>query len=309
MLRLGLCCKFQEAPIKFRTTTATAMMKRARCDALRYISELCLHNAAALQEALHYCFTHRIGAFRINSQILPLKTHPDAGYEIEQLPDHTLISNQFKSCGQFANEHDIRLSFHPDQFVLLSSLREDVTRKSINELSYQAQVASWVGADVINIHGGGAYGDKESALKRVAAQVKKLPEPIRTRLTIENDDRVYTPQDLLPLCKETGIPFVYDVHHHRCLPDGLTVKQATQQALATWNREPLFHISSPRNGWNDANPRWHHDYIQPDDFPDEWRELSITIDVEAKAKELAVENLHRYIAMHDFSTSVPAGEA
>ncbi|NCD41394.1 MAG: UV DNA damage repair endonuclease UvsE [Bacteroidia bacterium] len=294
MFRLGLCCKFKKAPIKFRTTTATAMLKRDRGDALRYISELCLHNASALQEALHYCSAHHIGAFRINSQILPLKTHPDAGYKFEHLPNHTVISSEFKSCGRFASEHDIRLSFHPDQFVLLSSLREDVTRKSIEELSYQALVASWVGADVINIHGGGAYGDKESALKRVAARINQLPEPVRTRLTIENDDRVYTPADLLPLCRETGIPFVYDIHHHRCLPDDLTVEQATQQALATWNREPLFHISSPKNGWNNANPKWHHDYIQTEDIPDEWRGLHLTVDVEAKAKELAVEKLYRH---------------
>ena len=97
--------------------------------------------------------------------------------------------------------------------------------------------------------------------------------------------RVYTPADLLPLCKTKGVPLVYDVHHHRCNPDGLTVEQATAMAIATWDREPLFHISSPLAGWDGPRPARHHDFIVPEDFPACWRRLCITVEVEAKAKE------------------------
>jgi len=38
-------------------------------------------------EALEFCAAHGIGSFRIQSQILPLKTHPQAGYRIEELPE------------------------------------------------------------------------------------------------------------------------------------------------------------------------------------------------------------------------------
>jgi len=78
------------------------------------------------------------------------------------------------------------------------------------------------------------------------------------------------------------------VHHHRCLPDGLTVEQATTEAIQTWNREPVFHLSSPLNGWKGNGITKHHDYIDPKDFPDCWLDLDITVEVEAKAKELAV---------------------
>jgi UV DNA damage endonuclease len=84
---------------------------------------------------------------------------------------------------------------------------------------------------------------------------------------------------------------VYDVHHHRCLPDQLSVEQATEQAIATWNREPLFHISSPIDGWQGAKPERHHDYIDISDFPACWLKKSLTVEVEAKAKEAAVEKL------------------
>jgi UV DNA damage endonuclease len=110
-------------------------------------------------------------------------------------------------------------------------------------------------------------------------------------LTVENDDKVFTPADLLPICRDRGIPLVYDVHHHRCLPDGWSIGAATAAAMETWNREPLFHISSPLAGWSGPQPRRHHDYIDIDDFPDAWRAMRLTVEVEAKAKELAVLRL------------------
>jgi UV DNA damage endonuclease len=109
------------------------------------------------------------------------------------------------------------------------------------------------------------------------------------RLALENDDRSFTPRSLLPLCERSGLPLVYDVHHHRCLPDGLSVNEATELAFGTWRgREPYAHLSSPRGGWTGPNNRAHADYIDPADFPEAWRGRTMTIDVEAKAKERAV---------------------
>ena len=93
------------------------------------------------------------------------------------------------------------------------------------------------------------------------------------------------------MCRDLKIPLVYDVHHHWCLPDGLTVESATEQSLKTWDREPLFHLSSPRDGWSGSDPRKHHDYIDIHDLPKDWRSMDITVEVEAKAKELAIKKL------------------
>lgn len=259
------------------------------------ISELCLSNADALLDSLDYCTDNGIGAFRVNSQILPLKTHPGAGYEVHELPDSDDIISRFNECGDFAREHNIRLSFHPDQFVVLNSPNSDTLAHSITELDYQAEVAEWIGADTITLHGGGAYGDKVTALRALRRNIEKLSDRVRSRLALENDDRVYTPSDLLPVCTDTGVPFVYDIHHHRCLPDGLTIAEVTDRARMTWKREPLFHISSPLEGWDGKNPRRHHDYINPEDFPDEWLGWKLTVEVEAKAKELAVGRLLAYL--------------
>ncbi len=253
-----------------------------------------MENAAALVEAIEFCSENGIGAFRVLSQILPLKTHPEVGYDVKDLPGGNEIIELFKRCGQLREETGLRLSFHPDQFVILNSPRAEVIESSIQELAYQAQVADWIGADVLNIHGGGAYGDKEAALSRLQTTVKKLPKDIRSKLTLENDDRTYTPSELLPVCRATGVPLVYDAHHHRCLPDGLSIEETTGAAVQTWNREPLFHLSSPREGWKKgADWKPHHDLIRIADFPDSWKNRTLTVDVEAKAKEAAVRRLRR----------------
>jgi UV DNA damage endonuclease len=191
-----------------------------------------------------------------------------------------------------ARSHDIRLCFHPDQFIVLSSPKAEVVERAIADLEYHAEVAGWIDADVINIHAGGTYGDKQGALKRLSRNLALLSEQARQRITLENDDKSYSPSDLLPFCRSEGIPFVYDVHHHRCLPDGKSVEDTTHAALDTWNREPLFHISSPKNGWEGPQPSRHHNYIDIRDFPECWKALEITVDVEAKAKELAVLQLY-----------------
>lgn len=291
LLRLGLCCLFAREPIKFRTTTATALLRHPRREQLARLDELCRHNADALMKAIEFCSQNGIGSFRINSQILPVKTHPEAGYEFEELPSYRAIIARFRKCGAFARAHDIRLSFHPDQFVVINSPNPKTVTNSLSELSYQAEVAEWVGADTINIHGGGAYGDKTSALQRLRKNIEHLPTEVRSRLTLENDDKVYTPSDLLPVCAATNVPLVYDVHHHRCLPDGLSVGDATERAHSTWKREPVFHISSPLEGWSGPRTERHHDYIDPSDFPKEWLGWPLTVEVEAKAKELAIAKL------------------
>jgi len=295
MIRLGLCCVFKKQPIKFKRKTAKYLSQFPRKEQLAQLSAVCLHNARSLQAALTFVSNNGIGGFRINSQILPLKTHPECGYDITDLPDHQTIVQTFKQCGAFCKRHNIRTTFHPDQFILLSSPEPGIVDRSVMDLVYQAEVADWVNADVINIHGGGAYGDKKSALKQLTDQINKLPAAVKSRLTLENDDRTYTPDDLLAICKATGIPLVYDVHHHRCNSDGVSIEQTTRAAIKTWNREPLFHLSSPLYGWAGKNTRPHHDYIDPDDFPKYWLDLGkktdFTIEIEAKAKEIAIRKL------------------
>ncbi|MDT8443050.1 MAG: UV DNA damage repair endonuclease UvsE [Desulfuromonadales bacterium] len=299
MLRLGLCCLFNQAQIRFRSATAKVIKKLDRPGQLIRLGELCLANACALTAAVEEVHRLGIGAFRVSSPLLPLYTHPEVGYCLEELPNGDEITAMLSSVRALKDRLRIRLSFHPDQFTLLSSPRPEVTSASLRELDYQAKLAVLIGADVINIHGGGVYGDKNSALLRLEQQISELPEAVRSRLTLENDDHSYTVKDLLPVCDKLSVPLVYDVHHHRCNPDGLTVAEATAACLQSWQklgREPYFHLSSPKYGWH-AKPRFHADFIDSADFPAEWKQLDATVDIEAKAKEVAILKLMEELAL------------
>ena len=294
MLRYGLCCIFREQPLAYRQTTATYLQKMDRQAQLEKLSGLCRDNLVTLMSALEWLVSANIRALRVLSPLFPRYTHPAVGYCIDDLPDAAEIKACAEQIRQYRSENDIRLSLHPDQFNVLSSPNPEVVGKTIQELEYQGLLAEMTGAEVINIHGGGAYGNKEQALSRFAANFNLLSERVRSRLTVENDDITYPPADLLPLCRELRIPLVYDVHHHRCLPDEMTVDEATNQCIESWRvrkQEPYFHISSPRDGWGAKNPRPHADHIDPQDFPPIWHKLTATVDIEAKAKELAVRRI------------------
>lgn len=293
-MRFGLCCIFKEEKVAFRTTTAKVLSSMPRAEQLKKLSGLCYDNSQSLLQAVQAVHRLGIGAFRIMSPLFPRMTHPTVGYSLDDLPDGESIGEMLGIVRSFAKLHDIRLSFHPDQFVVLSSPHLHVVANSIRELEYQAWLAEAVGAGVINLHAGGVYGDKLSALQRFSRVFSDLPENVRSRLTLENDDISYTVSDLLPVSDKLGIPLVYDVHHHRCNPDGLSVEEATQLAAVTWERqgrEQYCHLSSPKAGWGQGNPKPHADYIDPDDIPACWSERVMTVDIEAKAKELAVIRL------------------
>ena len=289
-----------DTPIKFRTTTVTYLknLHAKGGDQKGYLRKIIVDNISALEKSLEYCKTHHIGAFRVASTFFPAITHPDVQYTLEDFEDPGELFAGFKTCKQKAEEYDIRLTTHPSQFILLSSPNDDVTDKSISDLDYHAYLCDLMGGDVINIHVGGAYGDKEAAVARVKKNFEKLSPAVQSKLTLENDDKTYGALEVANICKDLEIPFVYDVHHHRCLKDSLSMEEATDLALKTWNREPLFHISSPLEGYKGKAPERHHDYINAQDFPEYWKTLDpLTVDIEAKAKELAIAKLQEDLAL------------
>lgn len=288
-LRWGLCCQFLDAPIRFRQTTHRYVSSLAPELRGPFLATIARHNAGALADAVRRCTELGIGAFRISSQLLPLATHPESGYRVGELEGGDEIVRSFAEAGRLARERDVRLSFHPDQFVVLNSERETTVESAVRELEHTAEISAILGVDNMTVHAGSLAGGTAAALDRLRRGIDRLSDDARARLVLENDDRLFAPSDLLPLCREAAVPLVYDAHHHRCNPDGLDVADATEAAVATWGgREPWAHLSSPRDGWDAANPRPHADYVDLADFPESWRGRRLTIDVEAKAKERAV---------------------
>jgi UV DNA damage endonuclease len=290
-LRWGLCCLVVDAPLTFRSATHAYVSRLDPERRRAYLDDIAVANARTLVDTIDYCARLGIRAFRVSSQLFPLATHPVSGYTIDVLPGAAEIRNELARARSRAIDARIRLSFHPDQFIVLNSARPEVVDSAIAELEWQGEMAELIGADVICLHGGSTAGGHDDAIDRLAHAIDRLSPRVRSRLALENDDRCHAVIDLLPACLSTGIPLVLDAHHHRILSRGLSLEEATDWSVATWGeREPYFHLSSPRAGWTGGDPRPHADFIDVADVPSYWLDLGflLTVDVEAKAKERAV---------------------
>jgi UV DNA damage endonuclease len=166
---------------------------------------------------------------------------------------------------------------------------------------------------VLVVHAGGTYGDKPEALRRWVATYETLPEPVRRRLVLENDDIRFSAADVLWVHEQTGVRLIFDHQHFLCLnPEGLAMRATVERFLASWGGRcrPKLHFSSPRTEMRTAKrkgkdgktreallaPVWtgHADFVQPFEFIGFMRAMAgLTFDVmlEAKAKDLALIRL------------------
>lgn len=298
--RLGLCCTFAVEPIRFRTTTIAQLSRlaaRSPEGAFEFYATLVRENLTTLESVMRWCVDQGVRAFRVGSDLWPRATHPLVAGWIERLVNDPTVLAQCARIQLAARTGGVRLSEHPDQFLVGNSLRPDVVLGTIAELEWRGRLGALLGIEVICLHVGSGAPDRESALMRWEGTLERLSPAVLSRLAFENDDRVFTPADILPASMAWGIPMVYDAHHHRVHGDALSEDDATLLAIASWgDREPYFHISSPRAGWDAGDARPHHDEIDVDDWPAIWTELAdagqpFTVDIEAKGKERALLSL------------------
>lgn len=270
--------------VRFRTVTRTNLHKLAPDAQRQYLRELYRDNAERLGRGFAFCRANRVSLFRMSSDLFPFA---DTELGVQVLGE---LTADLARLGEAAA--GLRLVMHPDQYVVLSSDRPEVVDNARRVLQMHALVLDLLGqprspwASII-IHGG--KGDRGAAL---AAQVQKLPESIRSRLVLENDERAYSAAEILKVCKESGVPMVFDAHHHIVHErldsyEHRSVKQALGQARRTWPdpQWQLTHISNGREGFGDLR---HSDFITT--MPSCYREAP-WIEVEAKAKDQAIARL------------------
>ncbi|MDX5421922.1 MAG: UV DNA damage repair endonuclease UvsE [Hymenobacteraceae bacterium] len=193
-------------------------------------------NLACLRRILEYNVQHGLFFFRLTSDLVPFASH-----EVNQYNWQEHFKMTFRRLGSYIRNNNMRISMHPDQFVVLNSPNEQTVRNSIAELVYQGSILDLMGLDTtakLQIHGGGAYGDKPAATQRFAEVYHTmLPDAVKARLCVENDDRTYTLQDCLQLHELTGMPVIFDNLHHECVNNGEPMREAVQMAAATWKPE------------------------------------------------------------------------
>ncbi len=297
MTNYGYACINTELRKDNITTNRSMIKKTFVAKGIPYCSELALQNVRDLFKIVQWNTRNNIKVFRMSSDLFPWISE----YELTDLPDWNKILNILKAIGKHANDNKIRLSFHPGPFNILCSPRQDVVDNTIKELNQQCYILDVMGLECsrlhkVNIHIGGAYGDKISAMDRWIENFHKLSSSSKCRLTIENDDRksLYTVTDLLYVSERTGCPIVFDFHHYDCNTGNLSKEESLKLALSTWDKDitPMTHFSSSRKIYEDSSAKEiaHADYIYEEiPFTDKY---NFDVVLETKAKELA---LQRYL--------------
>ena len=289
--KIGYACINTSLP--GRTTNRT--MRKATLDqkGIAYQSQLALQNASDLIYILEWNRFNGIFFFRMSSDMIPWGNT----IQLEDLPDYEKIAKELRKAGDFAAFHSMRLTMHPGPFTTLSSPSRNVVENGIKDLELHGKVMDLMGLsrshnNKINIHMGGTHGDKLACLNRFADNFQYLSKSVKSRLTVENDDKesLYTVKDLTYLHNLTGIPIVFDYHHHKCQKDTMSEEEAIRLAVSTWPEgiTPVVHYSESKalhENNQKIKPQAHSDYITT--FPNTY-DMVVDIMVEAKAKELAV---------------------
>ena len=297
MNNLGYACinmSLSERSKALRITTNRTMIKRTYKDrGIEYASELALLNIRDLYTILQWNVSHGIYFYRLSSNILPWASE----YDLVDMPNFGAIHAAALKAGNYAREHGIRLTSHPGPFNKLASPKERVYQLTKTDLSVHGDLFDLIGLPrtpyaKLNIHVGAAYGDKPFALDNFCRNFERLPDNVRSRLTVENDDKasLYSTKELYDsVYKRIGIPIVFDYHHHMLHPGGQTEQEALELALSTWgNIKPVVHYAESRSlehGNPKIKPQAHSDMIRSP-FSDYGHDLDVMI--EAKHKELAL---------------------
>jgi UV DNA damage endonuclease len=277
----------------------------------KYVEALGLANARDVGKMLRWNDKYGIKFMRLSSEMFPFASHAEYGYKLAPFAAETLAE-----AGKVVAELGHRVTTHPGQFTQLGSPRKSVIDASFLDLAYHDEMLSLLKLPpqqnrdaVMILHLGGAFGDKPATLDRFRENYAKLPQGVKNRLVLENDDVIWSVHDLLPLCQELNIPMVLDFHHHNIIFDSSKLREGTKdiadlfpQILKTWKRKditPKMHYSEPRPEAITGRARRKHSprvsTMPP--CPD-----SMDLMIEAKDKEQAVFELMRTFKLPGFNT-------
>ncbi|KAJ3854875.1 UV-endonuclease UvdE-domain-containing protein [Lentinula lateritia] len=270
---------------------------------LDWVKELGRKNVQDLITMIQWNEDNNIRFLRLSSEMFPFASHPIYGYSLEY------CSSLLAEAGALAKKYGHRLTTHPGQFTQLGSPKPGVIESSIRELEYHCQMLDLMGVGkdgVTIVHGGGVYDDKPGTIERIKTTIRDiLPQHVRDRLVLENDELCYNADDLLPICEELDVPLVFDYHHDALKPSSIppaAIIKRTNAIFARRGIRPKQHLSDPRPGAVTLmERRAHADRCErlPDELELEGIGIDVDLMIEAKDKEQAVLQLYRIYGLEE----------
>ena len=279
---IGYACLALGVPgSQLKSTT----LKHATDERLYSLIEL---NLSALEVLIDYNIRQGIKLFRISSDLIPFGSSV-----AKDLPWSERFAADLERIGAKIHASGMRVSMHPGQYTVLNSPDPQVAGRAALDLDYHNLVLDALGTSPehkIILHLGGVYGDKITAKDRFIKRWQDLSPEIRSRLVIENDDRLFTIRDILDVSSETGIPVVYDNLHNAINPADASVTDLEWMTMAsaiwqTADGKPKIHYSQQAV---DKRPGAHSATIAIAPFLDFYKDLpDVDVMLEVKDKNLS----------------------
>lgn len=294
-IRLGYACISKTLEVTPSSTmTYTEFLKYEDYEKL---NRIIISNFVDLEKLIDYNLANDIYFFRLTSKLIPLATKEEVkfNYTDKYKVYYENISKKIKN---------MRLDFHPDQYTVLNSARNEVVEASIKNLEYHYNLLNSfnIKNKLLLLHVGSSVFGKKPSITRFINVFNSLPEHLKYLIALENDDKVYTAKDTLELCEKISVPMVLDYHHHICNNDGEDIKILLPRIYKTWTNKkdaPKMHFSSPKSKLK-KEFRSHHDYIDVHEFMKFLKilkkfDIDTDIMLEAKAKDEALFRLIRQL--------------
>lgn len=297
---LGLCCHFLEKDSsgEFVNSLNEKTLRLGAFKEGKYSKEKILktyiNNLTNLKNILPKLIKNNIYSYRISSNLFSL--FDEVSEEIKYDKEIILL---LEEIGKFILDNNMRITSHPDQFVVLSSDNENVIINSKKILEYHAWIFDVMKLPETSFYSINIHGGKKGNSEKLIKQILSLSNNIRNRLTLENDEMAYNVNDLYYIYKETNIPICFDSHHHTFNDSNINGEEALNIAISTWNNiKPLTHLSNTepelKNGsFKDKRKHSNYIYYIPEYQLKAYNNNLIDIDVEAKLKNLSIDKVRK----------------
>lgn len=286
---LGLVCLSYTEECRYRAITRSRFLALAAEEREGVLRELYWDNLRRLHWTLGFCERRGIWLYRVTSGLFPMSD--------EALGEGVLagMAANLSAVGRRAERLGIRILAHPDQFVVLNSENPKVVETSRRIMEKHARAFDLMGLPqspwaALILHGG-----KAGRAKELVEEIGRLPEGVRKRLCLENDEYAYSAAQILEICREARVPMIFDNLHHAIKEkiadyEHPSFAKFVAAARETWRPHRDWQIVHLSNGAASALDRNHSEYIT--DVPPAYAGVK-WIEVEARGKELAIAALRK----------------
>jgi len=223
--RIGFACKWAEINKKGEIVSAEGLNTGGTTQAWakrnsRSVVEEKIMDVAKRNIMNTHALVKRVATLEPELRMVRLTSDMLSFYTLDEYKDfwqssdvQSSLARWFAPIGETARANDVRLSFHPDQFVVLASDRDEVVNKSIEEFEYHCDMVRWMGYGKtfqdfkVNVHISGRRGPQG-----IRDVYNRLSPEARNTLTLENEEYTHGLTDCLSL--SDLVPTVMDIHHN-----------------------------------------------------------------------------------------------